>query len=138
VKRIRLKLEKSSTLILSLLLARDWCAVMSAAYLTFTSQSRFDAERRRCKLLTAKRGEMSEWLKEHAWKTNPATLTERYRIISWRNRFKDFPPQNASRCEPVNVAVCQRFRGDLTQFLHSSQRHFGSYCRVLVGTGREL
>ena len=21
-------------------------------------------------------GEMSEWLKEHAWKTNPATLTE--------------------------------------------------------------
>ena len=23
-------------------------------------------------------GEMSEWLKEHAWKTNPATLTEYY------------------------------------------------------------
>jgi hypothetical protein len=23
-------------------------------------------------------GEMSEWSIEHAWKTNPATLTERY------------------------------------------------------------
>jgi hypothetical protein len=30
------------------------------------------------------------------------------------------PPQNASRCEPVDVGVCRRFRGDLTQFLHSS------------------
>jgi hypothetical protein len=24
------------------------------------------------------KGEMSEWLKEHAWKANPATLTEGY------------------------------------------------------------
>jgi hypothetical protein len=24
-------------------------------------------------------GEMSEWLKEHAWKANPESLTERYR-----------------------------------------------------------
>ena len=35
----------------------------------------------------------------------------------------DFPPQNASRCEPVNVGVRRRFRGDLTQLLHSSHRH---------------
>ena len=26
-------------------------------------------------------GEMSEWLKEHAWKANPATLTERHQDI---------------------------------------------------------
>jgi hypothetical protein len=26
---------------------------------------------------------------------------------SSRKRFNEFPPQNASRCEPVNVAVCQ-------------------------------
>jgi hypothetical protein len=63
---------------------------------------------------------VAEWLEAHAWKTNPATLTERYGNISSRNGFNDFPPQNASRCEPVNVAVCRRFRGDLTQFLHSS------------------
>jgi hypothetical protein len=42
---------------------------------------------------------------------------EWYRNISSRNRFNDFPPQNPSRCEPVNVAVCQSFLGDLTQFL---------------------
>ena len=30
-------------------------------------------------------GEMSEWSKEHAWKTNPATLTERYRNTPSRN-----------------------------------------------------
>ena len=77
---------------------------------------------------------MSEWLKEHAWKTNPATLTERYRITSSRNRFNDFPPQNASRCEPVNVGICRRFRGDLTQFLHSSERHFWAYSVMFVGT----
>ena len=48
--------------------------------------------------------------------------------------IKNFPPPNASRCEPVNVAVCQRFRGDLTQFLHSSQRHLGAYAVMLFGT----
>jgi len=36
-------------------------------------------------------GEMSEWLKEHAWKTNPATLTEEHRNISSRNQFNDVP-----------------------------------------------
>jgi len=38
---------------------------------------------------------MSEWLKEHAGKTNPATLTERYRNASSHSRFNDFPPPNA-------------------------------------------
>jgi hypothetical protein len=39
---------------------------------------------------------MSEWLKEHAWKAKRATFTERRRNVSSRNRFNDFPPQNAS------------------------------------------
>ena len=78
-------------------------------------------------------GEMSEWLKEHAWKTNPATLTERHKNTSSRSRFNDFPPQNASRCEPVNLGISRRFQGDLTQFLHSSQRHFSAYSTVCVG-----
>ena len=78
-------------------------------------------------------GEMSEWLKEHAWKSTPASGIERYRNISSRNRFNDFPPQNPSRCEPVSVAVCQGFRGDLTQFLHNSGRHFSAYSTVCVG-----
>src|SRR3954454_21479593 len=41
---------------------------MPASDFAFTSQSRFDAESRRCKLLIPLNGEMSEWLKEHAWK----------------------------------------------------------------------
>jgi hypothetical protein len=30
----------------------------------------------RSQLVDSKSGEMSEWLKEHAWKANPAALTE--------------------------------------------------------------
>ena len=59
---------------------------------------------------------MAEWLKALAWKTTPASCTESHRNISSRNRFNDFPPKDASRCEPVNVAVCQGFRGDLTRY----------------------
>jgi len=33
-------------------------------------------------------GEMSEWLKEHAWKANPESPTERYRHIAFHNEFK--------------------------------------------------
>ena len=48
------------------------------------------------KLLIPLNGEMSEWLKEHAWKTIPASCIEQHRNISSHNRFNDFPPQNAS------------------------------------------
>ena len=44
------------------------------------------------------------------------------------HRFNDFPPQHASPREPVNVGVCRRFRGGLTQFLHSSRLHFPALC----------
>jgi hypothetical protein len=36
-------------------------------------------------------GEMSEWLKEHAWKAISARLTERHQNTSSRNRFKNLP-----------------------------------------------
>src|SRR5262245_20093016 len=54
---------------------------------------------------------MSEWLKEHAWKTIRATSTERYRNTSSRNRFNDFPPQKVARCDPVNVGVVRQLSG---------------------------
>src|SRR5712691_10556751 len=79
---------------------------------------------------------MSEWLKEHAWKAIVASTTKQHRNTSRRNRFNDFLLQNASRCEPVNVGVCRRFRGHLTQFLHSSERHFFAYSGMFVGTYR--
>ena len=43
---------------------------------------------------------MSEWLKEHAWKTIPATLTEWDRNTSSGNRYNDFPLQNALDVKP--------------------------------------
>src|SRR3954453_22676887 len=70
---------------------------------------------------------MSEWSIEHAWKTTPANCIESHRNTSSRNRVNDFPPHDASRCEPVNVGVYRSFRGDLTQFLHSSQVHLVAY-----------
>ena len=42
-----------------------------------------------CKLLILRNGEMSEWLKEHAWKTIRATLTKSHRNTSQRIRIKD-------------------------------------------------
>ena len=54
--------------------------------------------------------------------------------ISTRNRFNDFKPQNAARCEPLNVGVCGWFRGDLTQFLHNSERYLFVYAVMRVGT----
>jgi hypothetical protein len=53
---------------------------------------------------------------------------------SSRNQFKDFPPHDESRCEPVNVGVRRRFRPHLTQFLHSSQLHLLLYVTVFFGT----
>jgi len=39
--------------------------------------------------------EMSEWLKEPAWKAIPATLTEEQLNTSSRNRFSDLRPADA-------------------------------------------
>ena len=68
-------------------------------------------------------------MKALAWKTNPASGIKCYQNISSRNRIKDFPPQNASRCEPVNGGVCRRFQRDLTQFLHNLRADL-SRCRA--------
>jgi hypothetical protein len=74
----------------------------------------------------------------HAWKTNPASRTEQQRNTSSRKRFNDFPPHDASRCEPVNDGICGWFRGDLTQFLHSSRLHLPVYEPMLVDVRRRV
>ena len=40
------------------------------------SQFYHNSSNGRPQVYDSKDGEMSEWLKEHAWKTTPATLTE--------------------------------------------------------------
>ena len=35
-------------------------------------------------------GEMSEWLKEHAWKANPESFSEQYRRTAFHRRDTNF------------------------------------------------
>ena len=39
--------------------------------------------------------DMSEWLKEHAWKAIQSSITKRHRNTSLRNRFNNLPLQDA-------------------------------------------
>jgi hypothetical protein len=39
---------------------------------------------------------MAEWLKAHAWKAKPATLTNKHRSIASRTPFNDLRSQDAS------------------------------------------
>ena len=68
---------------------------------------------------------MSEWLKEHAWKTIPASRTERHQNTSSRNRFSDLPPQNASRCDPVSLGIRGGFDRPYTVSTQFSAHLFG-------------
>jgi hypothetical protein len=72
-----------------------------------------------CKLLILN-GEMSEWLKEHAWKVLPAAFTERHRSTATHNQVNGLRLPNAPRCDAVFVPVLRGFQGGLTQFLHNS------------------
>jgi hypothetical protein len=79
---------------------------------------------------------MSEWLKAHAWKAIVASITKQHRDTLLRIRFNDLRRQDAPRYEPVNLSVCRRFRGHLTQFLHNSQFHLLVYVTMFLGTLR--
>ena len=64
----------------------------------------------------SKDGEMSEWLKEHAWKAILATLTKQHRNTSLRNQFNDLPSHDARRCDSVTSVFVAAFEPTL----HSS------------------
>ena len=72
-------------------------------------------------------GEMSEWLKEHAWKAKWATLTKSLQNTSQRIRFNDLLLRIAPRCKAVNVGISRKVRPDVTQFLHNSRFHLRVY-----------
>jgi hypothetical protein len=77
---------------------------------------------------------MSQWLKEHAWKAKRASLTERHQNTSSRNRFNDFPPQNASWCEPVTSVFVVGFEAILHSFYTVSVVSCAPYHAVFVGS----
>jgi len=54
---------------------------------------------------------MSEWLKEHAWKLNPAALSNAHRNAPTHSQSTTFRNNDALRGVPVSHGVCPRFRG---------------------------
>jgi hypothetical protein len=57
------------------------CSDTEGSHFTVASQSGWTPFGRGCKLLIPLCGEMSEWLKEHAWKAKPGSNTEEPRGI---------------------------------------------------------
>ena len=91
------------------------------------------ADHRKSEILN---GEMSEWLKALAWKADPGESHRAIPKTSSRNQLDQFPRQHTSRCNPVSADVCRPFQGHLTQFLHSSERHFLAYAVMFLGACR--
>ena len=62
---------------------------------------------------------MSEWLKEHAWKSTPPARADAHQIVPTHSPINNFRYNNLRRHLPVNDALRQGFRGvsdtDLTQ-----------------------
>jgi hypothetical protein len=56
-------------------------------------------------------GEMSEWLKEHAWKTIPAARADAQQTPPTQSRFNDFRNIDAGRGVLVNHRVHLGFEG---------------------------
>lgn len=54
---------------------------------------------------------MSEWLKEHAWKSNPAARADAYEIPPRHFRINDFRNSDARRHVLVNQGVHPGFQG---------------------------
>jgi hypothetical protein len=56
-------------------------------------------------------GEMSEWLKEHAWKLNLLARADAHHIPPTHFRFNEFRNIDVRRRVPVNDGVTPGFRG---------------------------
>jgi hypothetical protein len=65
----------------------------------------------------SKDGEMSEWLKEHAWKLIPLARADAHRILPTHSRSTTSRNNDLLQSAPVNDGVGAGFRGgDVTQF----------------------
>src|SRR6201988_2087949 len=72
---------------------------------TITSQSVFDSFRGRCRLLTHLNGEMSEWLKEHAWKACVGETLPRVRIPLSPPTNLFYRDESAVSVDPVAIML---------------------------------
>jgi hypothetical protein len=65
----------------------------------------------RSQIVDSKCGEMSEWLKEHAWKLVPLARADAHQIASTQFPSTTSRNINVPRCVPVNSGVAPGFRG---------------------------
>ena len=64
-------------------------------------------------------GEMSEWLKEHAWKAKLARNAEEYAEPSTRTPSTNSPLGDIPQCDPVTVHILGGFQAHVSQSYHN-------------------
>jgi hypothetical protein len=82
-------------------------------------------------------GEMSEWLKEHAWKAKRASDVEPLGGTLTHTRFAARPSRTITRCASVNLGVLRGFEPDVSQSYHNRVAYLprvATYVLVLVQT----
>src|SRR4051812_416634 len=67
-------------------------------------------------------GEMSEWLKEHAWKLTPAARADAHQILPTHFPINNFRNTDLLRHVPVTDALHQGFRGVCDTVLTQNRR----------------
>jgi hypothetical protein len=75
------------------------------------SQSRKIAMKARLQVYDSRDGEMSEWLKEHAWKLTPAGRADAHQIPPTHSRSTTSRNNDVHQRVPVNDRVAPGFRG---------------------------
>ena len=87
-------------------------------------------------------GEMSEWLKEHAWKLTPAARADAHQILPTHFRSMTSPYNDVRRRVPVNHSVDPGFRGVCDTVLtqnHDALTDEGiDVCRYALGVVRMI
>src|SRR5262245_59188369 len=71
-------------------------------------------------------GEMSEWLREHAWKTKRTSATEPLQSVSTHTRSATSPSRTITPCASVNLDVLRGSEGHVSQSCHNGRAHLAA------------
>ena len=103
----------------------DWSAIFSVLAILETPASDGGALRDLTQLASfrllwarkwlIRKGEMSEWLKEHAWKANSPSNTEQRRDTLSHSHSASYPSRTITQCASVNLHVDRGFEGHVSQ-----------------------
>src|SRR5215471_3370373 len=82
-------------------------------------------------------GEMSEWLKEHAWKSKRLTGIKPFRRLSTHTRSATSRSKSLTRCAPVSRDVSRGFEPDVSQSYHNRVLHLRAAVSDSTSTNRK-